>query len=70
MKRNLFLGALVAIAIGTTAFLVGPGDTESLAIGAKAPLSDLAMTGKMKLWVSEMYGSLTVKSLLFLELIS
>ena len=31
---------------------------------------DLAMTGKMKLLVSEMYGSLTVKSLLFLELIS
>ena len=45
MKRTLFLGALVAITIGTTAFLVGPGDTESLAIGAKAPLTDLAMTG-------------------------
>jgi hypothetical protein len=44
MKRKLFFGALVAIAIGTTAFLTSEGDPESLAIGAKAPMTDYVMT--------------------------
>lgn len=44
MKNKLFFGALLAIAIGTTAFLTSEGDPESLAIGAKAPLTDYVMT--------------------------
>lgn len=44
MKSKLFFGALLAIAIGTTAFLTSNGDPESLEIGAKAPLTDYVMT--------------------------